>query len=109
MSDQNELRVEPRKIMRYAARISTNNGVSIKGRTIDISMSGISLMLEEPIVASQRCTIGFEALVSGKMVKIIVGAKVAYCTCVGTSGFRVGLQFDQHNEADAKTIRQLLQ
>ena len=108
MLDQKDSRLEARKILRCVARVSLSNATQIKARTIDISMSGISLMLDEPIATAQQCTIAFEAPGGGKMVKVNVTAKSMYCTCVGTSGFRVGFQFDQRNEAIAKTIRQLL-
>lgn len=102
-------RGEVRKILRCSAKIVLNNATRIKGRTIDISMSGISLMLDEPIGIAQQCSISFEAPAGGRVVKVDVTAKSLYCTCVGTDGFRVGFQFDQRNEASVKTIRQLLQ
>lgn len=104
-----DLRHEARKILHCAAKIVPNNATQIKARTIDISMSGISLMLDEPVAISQQCSISFEAPAGTKIVKIDVTAKSLYCTCVGTSGFRVGFQFDQKNEAAMKLIRQLLQ
>ena len=109
MTASKDLRGEARKILRCSARIVLNNGTQIKARTIDISMSGISLMLDESIGIAQQCSIAFEAPAGGRVVKIAVTAKSLYCTCVGTSGFRVGFQFDQKNEATFKTIRQLLQ
>jgi PilZ domain-containing protein len=109
MVEQKESRVEPRKIVRYSARVLSNNSTSVKARTIDISMSGISLMLDEPIPVSQQYSVVFEAAIGDKFVKINLAGRSMYCTCVGTSGFRVGIHFDQHNEAIAKTIRQLMQ
>lgn len=104
-----DARVEPRKILRCSARIVLANGTQIKGRTIDISMSGISVMLVEPVPIAQVCTILFEAPGGTKIVQVNVPGKSVYCTCVGTDGFRTGFQFDLRNDMVAKTIRQLLQ
>jgi len=109
MNAPKDSRAEVRKTLRCSARIILNNAMQIKARTIDISMSGISLMLDEPIATSQQCSIAFEASAGGRLLKINVAAKSMYCTCVGTSGFRVGFQFDQKTEATVKTIRLLLQ
>lgn len=104
-----EARMEARKVLRCAANVILKDGLVVKARGIDLSMSGISLMLEEPIPISQQCMLDFEAPANGKIVKINVGVRSIYCTCVGTSGFRVGFQFDRTNEVIAKSIRQLLQ
>ena len=109
MIDKKDPRLESRKILRCVAKVTLSNATQVKARTIDISMSGISVMLDEPIATAQQCTIAFEAPGGGKMVKVNVTAKAMYCTCVGTSGFRVGFQFDLRNDEVAKTIRQLLQ
>ena len=109
MTAPKDLRTEARKVLRCAARIALNDARQIKGRTIDISMGGISMMLDEPFTVPQQCAIAFDAPVGGKIVNINVTAKSTYCTCVGTSGFRVGFQFDQKSEATVKAIRQLMQ
>jgi len=85
------------------------DGTRIRGRSIDLSLSGICLMLTDSIAAPQQCVVLFEASASGKTVQVNVGARAVYCTCVGTSGFRVGFQFDRSNEVAAKAIRQLMQ
>ena len=109
MVDPKEGRVEARKILRCSAHVILTNSTLVKAKTIDISMSGISLMLDEPLATSQQCMISFEAPANGKIVKVAVAARSVYCTCVGTSGFRVGFQFDQRNEAGIKSVRLLLQ
>jgi len=109
MVDPSELRVDTRKILRCAAKVLLKDSTVLNARTIDISMSGISLMLNDQIPTPLQCVIVFEAPANGKMVKVSVGAKAVYCTCVGTSGFRGGFQFDKGNDLAAKSIRQLLQ
>lgn len=109
MTVQNDARAMARKMLRCAARVVFGDATSIKGKTVDISMSGVSVMLDEPVTVGRPCTVMLEPSVNGKPVKVSVQAKAVYCTCVGTSGFRVGLQFGPQDSAMAKLIRQLLQ
>ena len=109
MNDLKDGRVEVRKILRCSARIVINDAIRLKGRTIDISVSGISVMVEEPIASLQKCRIYFDAPAGNKIVNVNIAARAIYSTCVGTSGFRVGFQFDQTDDAGMKLIRQLVQ
>jgi hypothetical protein len=109
MAEQKDARTAARKVLRCPARLMMGDTVAIKGRTIDISMSGVSIMLDEPVTVGRPCTLVFDPSVNGKLVKISILAKAVYCTCVGTSGFRVGMQFGPQDAAMAKLIRQLLQ
>lgn len=109
MVDPKEARAEARKILRCTAKVVGGNGTQVSARTMDISMSGISLMVAEPLAPSQQYTIVFDAFANEKLIKVNAPAKVVYCICVGTSGFRVGFQFDQKNEIAMRSIRQLLQ
>lgn len=108
MAEQKEARAAARKVLRCPARVLLSDTVVVKGRTMDVSMAGVSVMLDEPIPVSRLCTLIFDAPINGKIVKINVAAKAVYCTCVGTSGFRVGMQFSQQDQDMAKLIRQLL-
>ena len=109
MAEQKDARTAARKVLRCPARVLLSETVAIKGRTIDVSMAGVSVMFDEPIPVAQQCTLIFDASINGKIVKINVKAKAVYCTCVGTSGFRVGMHFSQQDQETAKLIRQLLQ
>jgi len=109
MAEQKDARTAARKVLRCPARLMLGDAAAIKGRTIDISMTGVSIMLDEPIAVGRPCTLVFDPPVNGKLVKISIPGKAIYCTCVGTSGFRVGMQFAPQDAAMAKLIRQLLQ
>jgi hypothetical protein len=109
MADLKDGRAEARKILRCSTRVVINETVKVKGRTIDISISGISAMMDEPIASMQKCRIYFDAPAGSRILNINIAARAVYSTCVGTSGFRVGFQFSQTDEAGMKLIRQLLQ
>lgn len=109
MAERKDARTAARKVLRCPARLLLGDAAAVKGKTIDISMSGVSIMLDEPVAVGRPCTLVFEPSVNGKLVKISIQGKAVYCTCVGTSGFRVGMQFAPPDAAMAKLIRQLLQ
>ena len=109
MADPKDARAVARKILRCSARVIVSETLAHKARTQDISMAGISLMLDEPLPLGQTVTVVFDAPINGRIVKIQVTAKAMYCSCVGTSGFRAGMHFGKLPEDVAKLIRQLLQ
>lgn len=76
------------------------------GRTVDISTSGICLLLEGPLVAGESCVVAFEAPVNGTVRKVMVSAKAVYSIYSG-EGFRIGFQFVQLDAANTSIINQL--
>jgi len=105
---QNEARVNARKILRCPARLTLADGTALRGRTFDVSMGGLSIMMDNPLPLGTHCTIAFEALTGGKTVKINVAARVIHCALSGTDGFRIGVQLERNDEAAARAMRQLL-
>lgn len=103
-----DTRIAPRKVLRCRAKVMLNGGrPPMIGRTVDISISGICLMLEAPLTAGQSCVIAFEAPVNGTMRKVMVSAKAVYSIC-GNEGFRIGLQFVQLDAANTSIINQIV-
>jgi hypothetical protein len=105
----NEARAEARKRLHFPVKVISKDGMVHKGRALDISLQGISVMLNEPFDGAPMCAMVFEALVKGKVVSVSVAAEAVYSICVGTEGFRIGFKFDQKNEVAAKSIRLLLE
>ena len=108
MAVQKEARGAARRVLRCPALLTLPGGATVKARTFDVSMSGISLMLDGPLAAGERYMIAFEAFAAGKVLKINVAARAIHCALSGTEGFRVGFQFEHNDEAALKAIRQLL-
>jgi hypothetical protein len=104
-----EQRTEIRKTLRCAATVTSTKTPPLPGRTVDISLHGISIMLPKPMKVGEQFMLSFDAMSGSKMLTVKVSAKVAYCICVGTSGFRSGFQFAQLEERNAKIIRDLMQ
>jgi len=109
-----DARADVRKILHCPVRIIAKNGNVIRGRSLDVSTGGMSVMLNEPFDGAPQCVVTFEALsasqlTNGKPISVTVAAEAVYSICVGTSGFRVGFKFDRSNEGAAKALRQLLE
>jgi len=103
-----EPRIAPRKVLRCRAKVMINGGrPPLIGRTVDISISGLCVMLESPLVAGESCVIAFDAPVNGTMRKIMVSAKAVY-SIYGGEGFRTGFQFVQLDAANTSIINQLV-
>ena len=104
-----EQRTEARKTLRCAATVSSPKGPPHLGRTVDISLHGVSIMLPKPMSVGDQFTVCFDTMTGNKMHSVKASARVAYCICVGTSGFRSGFQFVQLDERNAKIIKGVMQ
>ncbi|PRC94313.1 PilZ domain-containing protein [Solimicrobium silvestre] len=113
MTITKEGRSHLRRILHCKVKVISKNGSVLVGRSIDISLTGISVMLDEPFDHAPQCIIMFEALsanqlTSSKLINVTVNAEAVYSICVGTTGFRVGFKFDRINEEALKSLRLLL-
>lgn len=77
------------------------------GRTVDISISGICIMLDAPLAAGESCVIAFEVPLNGTIRKLMVSAKSVY-SIFGGEGFRTGLQFVQLDAANTSIINEIV-
>ncbi|KIF81758.1 hypothetical protein TSA66_14655 [Noviherbaspirillum autotrophicum] len=103
-----EARSLPRKIFRCHAKLILPGRSPLSCRTMDLSLSGLSLFFSEQLKAGQACTVAFEAPLTGKHVPVVLGAKVIYSILSGTDGFRTGVQFMQLDAANEKIIAELM-
>jgi hypothetical protein len=64
----------------------------VMGRTTDLSASGVSLTVPNPVPAGQAVQVRFDLLVEGAVVPVNTRAKTLYCI-LSSGEFKVGLQF----------------
>lgn len=102
-------RSEPRRILRTPATLLFKDRPPVRVRTIDISTSGIAIMVPMNVAEGQSCGISVDTFVNGRMVQINAVAKVIYSICVGTTGFRVGMQFTNVEPAGQTALAQLME
>jgi c-di-GMP-binding flagellar brake protein YcgR len=105
---KSETRNYPRKLMRCQARIALPGGESLRGRTLDVSLSGLSVYVVEQLRVGQACMIAFEARLQGETRQVTASAKVVYSILAGTDGFRTGLQFADIDAANNRTLAELM-
>lgn len=103
-----EPRSFPRKVMRCQAIIVVPGNNPVRCRTLDISLGGLSMLVGEQLRVGQECTVGFEAPLNGKMVRVMGQGKVVYSILAGADGFRIGMQFINIDAANSKTVAQLM-
>lgn len=101
-------RSDARVILRVSASILFKDAPPMRGKTVDIALNGIALLAPEQIAVGTTCCIRFNAMIRGQFTQIESVAKVIYCICVGTAGFRVGCQFTDMDAASRTTIGQIV-
>lgn len=104
MTDPREIRERPRKQLRCNARVALENKSVLPGRTVDISSGGVSIMLQDSLAVGSPCLVGLEPVINGNVKRMVLKAKVAYCSCIGTQGFRIGFQFLQIDAENAHIL-----
>ncbi len=103
-----ETRNFTRKPIRGQAAIILPGAAPMRGKTKDISLGGLCLLVPGQLAPGQGCTVIFEAPLNGKMVQVTASARVIYSILSGTDGFRTGLQFVQLDAANNKTLAELM-
>ncbi|HEY0844743.1 MAG TPA: PilZ domain-containing protein [Noviherbaspirillum sp.] len=103
-----ETRAYPRKIMRCHARIALRGQPPMRAKTVDVSLGGLCLLVEEQLPVGQLCDVGFETSLNGHTVRVIGSARIVYCILSGTDGFRIGLQYVELDAANNKLLAELM-
>ncbi len=78
------------------------------GKTVDISFTGISVVVPDPIPAGSMCTIAFDVMIKGKTTPVALPAKVAYNVLMGSRGFRIGFQFARLSDSHIACLKELM-
>lgn len=102
-----EQRVGIRKIVRTKALVAMDGLPAMMGRTIDVSIGGISLTFDNKLLVGQMGQVSFEIFLEGKGQVISTQAKVSYCIFSGDH-FRIGFQFVNPDTVTVATINKLM-
>ncbi|HEY8099520.1 MAG TPA: PilZ domain-containing protein [Burkholderiaceae bacterium] len=105
MTDQE--RVYPRKPFRCRATISIENNPPVELWTVDISLGGISLMLDKQINSGQYGVVKFDALINGISHPFSAIVKTVYGVRNSAGEYRTGFQFFELSAANAAIINGL--
>lgn len=81
------------KAMRWPASVRLGHSTVIAGKAVQISNSGVGLLMDRIVKEGETALVRVDALVNGNPVRLQARTSVAGCTCVGMDGFRISLRF----------------
>lgn len=85
-------RDEPRKPYRVRAFLELGNDLHLAGKTVDLSQSGISLLLPQALRPGSACLLRFSVFIEGSLEVIRARVEVANCVFL-SADVRVGCRF----------------
>lgn len=88
--------------MRWPASLRVGHTTTLTGRAIQISSSGLSVLLDRTVREGEIGLVRVDAFIAGNPVRLQARTSVVCCTCVGMDGFRLSLRF-QDLDDDAQT------
>ena len=84
-----------------------SSGQAWEGRTFDISMSGVSVMLENRIVLKETYTLHIRVFKNGEGHDFTVAGRCVHASLVGDRGFKHGFEFASPSAAAQRAIAAL--
>ncbi len=90
------------KVMRWPASVRLGHSTVLSAKAIQISSSGVGLLMDRTLREGETALVRVDAFVSGNPVRLQARTNVVCCTCVGMDGFRISLRFQELDD-DAQT------
>ena len=90
--DSDRRRAPRKKLVRRVA-LTLPSGETLKGRTVDASQGGLSVLVDRPVALELTCTVRFDMYFNGRAMVIAGVGKVRNCALAGLDGFRIGMLF----------------
>lgn len=96
------------KVMRWPARLRIGHAPALAGKAIQISPTGVSLIVPQSVRDGERCHVRVDAFIGGNPVRLEANGSVVCCACVGMEGFRISMRFGNLDEDALTAIDALL-
>jgi hypothetical protein len=103
-----ERRHDARRSIALRAKVTVMGRSVLPGHTVDLSLQGASLTLPFPLSNGQACAIDLELEACGITGEYHIVAQVRYCVAAVNSRFRIGVSFENLDEATTALITSLL-
>lgn len=105
-----ESRVAVRKKINGRARVHLMDagGGFVAGKMVDISVSGVCIMMDAPFPIKRTCNLECEVFYQGQRQRFNTQAVSVYGVLAGTAGFRVGFQFGTRSPDAVRVIELLM-
>lgn len=97
------------KAMRWPASLRMGHTTVLTGKAIQISNTGVGLLLDRTLREGETGLVRVDAFVAGNPVRLQARTSVVCCTCVGMDGFRISLRFQDLDDDAQTAIDSLLQ
>jgi len=102
-------RGEPRRPWERKATLSIGSQPPTMVRTCDISLSGMGIFSDEPILPGTVCAVSVTFPVGDRISTISITGQSVFCILVGQKGYRIGIQITDADTNTRRLIKQLLQ
>jgi len=96
------------KAMRWPASLRLGHTTIVTGKAIQISSSGMGLLMDRIIKEGETALVRVDAFVNGNPVRLQARTSVVCCTCVGMDGFRISLRFQDLDDDAQGAVDALL-
>lgn len=96
------------KNMRWPASLRVGHATILTGKAIQISSSGLSVLLDRTVREGEIGLVRVDAFVAGNPLRLQARTSVVCCTCVGMEGFRLSLRFQDLDDDAQNAIESLL-
>lgn len=94
--------------MRWPANLRLGQTTVLEGRAIQISTSGVSLLLSRSVREGEVGLVHVNAFINGAPVRLQARGSVVCCACVGMDGFRISLRFMELDDDAQDALDKLL-
>lgn len=96
------------KAMRWPARLRLGDSTQLEGKAIQISNTGVGLLLGRSVRDGERGLVSVNAFIKGNPVHLQTRVSVVCCACIGMEGFRISLRFEDLDNDAAAALNALL-
>jgi hypothetical protein len=96
------------KVMRWPASLRVGHATVLNGKAIQISNSGVGLLMDRTLREGETALLRVDAFVAGTPVRLQARTSVVCCTCVVMDGFRISLRFQDLDEDAQYAVEALL-
>lgn len=96
------------KAMRWPASVRLGHATVLAAKAIQISSTGVGLLMDRTIKEGETALVRVDAYVSGNPVRLQARTSVVCCTCVGMDGFRISLRFQELDEDAQSAVEAML-
>lgn len=96
------------KAVRWPASLRLGHTTLLTGKAIQISSTGVGLLLDRTIREGETALVRVDAFVEGNPVRLQARTSVVCCTCLGMDGFRISLRFQELDEDAQNAIDSML-